>query len=370
MRKAKHLYTSDRGHFPTVMMIFMMIMMMTMMRMIERWWLMTWYDDMIWYDDMMIWYDDMIWWYGLIIVFWYQESKPNQWFHKSRRTPNNIFLHIEAFNLAILKQVPQLSSKDWGMAQSRGRVYMVLVQKQLASAHKLKYVFEHVLRGKILPAFQKGGRGTVSQARAYVERVLKGMEWSRTLPADSKDCWLVAGCPVWLWGFLPIQPHSNLLHFLFLRWPAMCSLCFGIAQSGPERFRTLSKWPRTISKQSRTSSFLLTFWFALPFDRTVGDPLWWWMLRRRHSRLWNWVRVTVPLCTPPCTSFRGSTWIRGRKRLWTWTWAPCGWLGLDWTCYSLTCCSTLQDLDSTCISRRGGDSRDRDKARSDSPYIQ
>ena len=81
----------------------------------------------------------------------------------------------------------QLSSKDFGMAQSRSRVYIVMVQDHLASKEKLVRVFDSILKGRVLPAFQRDGRGTVSQAREFVENFLTTMEWVPTMPTESKD---------------------------------------------------------------------------------------------------------------------------------------------------------------------------------------
>lgn len=80
------------------------------------------------------------------------------------------------------------SSKDWGMPQSRGRVYFILVQKKLVSAATFHYVFHDLLKKAIMPAYKRAGPVSVRGMRQYVKQVLHDLGWSPTLPVPCQDC--------------------------------------------------------------------------------------------------------------------------------------------------------------------------------------
>lgn len=131
----------------------------------------------------------------------------------------------------------QLSSRDWGLPQSRNRVYFVLVQSHLASEEKLNFVFKEVLQHRVLPAFQRFGKGTVPKARSYVEGVLDVLEWEPTLPSPSQDLpffvffrsWeLLAHVIFFLMSWC--QSSLFLLHFLGSCRPPVRGLSQGLGE--------------------------------------------------------------------------------------------------------------------------------------------
>lgn len=72
------------------------------------------------------------------------------------------------------------------MAQSRGRVYIIMVQTELGTKERLKEIFEKILPNLILPGF-KQGECIVPHARKYVKQVLRMNNWSPTVPPPSQD---------------------------------------------------------------------------------------------------------------------------------------------------------------------------------------
>ena len=64
-----------------------------------------------------------------------------------------------------------------------------MVKRYLVSKKQLEYVFQDVLRKVVLPAFTSGteGKGTVSEARAYVDYVLRSLDAPPTCTNISKD---------------------------------------------------------------------------------------------------------------------------------------------------------------------------------------
>ena len=117
-----------------------------------------------------------------------------------------------------------LSSRDWGMPQSRARYYIILVDSKLVSKDRLDYIFGEVLQQMILPVFQVDGRSPISQTREYVSKVLTAQGRRPTLPPQSQD-WFTGnevgwsgggllwfggqsstryvGCQIWCSGVLP-----------------------------------------------------------------------------------------------------------------------------------------------------------------------
>ena len=81
----------------------------------------------------------------------------------------------------------ELSSRDWGLPQSRSRAYFILAKKELASQEKLEYVFHIWLQERFLPALKARGRSTVAEVRNYVRNVANALEWELTCPAASKE---------------------------------------------------------------------------------------------------------------------------------------------------------------------------------------
>lgn len=237
------------------------------------------------------------------------------------------------------------------MAQSRGRAYFILVQEVLASKEKLTYVFEKVLKGRILPAFLRAGRGTVSHARAYVKEVLDGLEWPRTLPPPSKDDLLVFSgnekrLPQICWDGSHYRPKSNQQH------GRPCAtkgcVCFSVffrgrVQSAGHTTPSLER-PRAVPSGSglflklpelfhNSPKMFHTIWICLcslnPFSsRMAQDHQWWSTLQRQQPRSWSWASLGGPHTTHPRTKFQVWNWTIGRRRHSTWTSVPCGWLGL------------------------------------------
>ncbi len=127
------------------------------------------------------------------------------------------------------------------MAQSRGRVYIILVQTQLATKERLEEIFEKCLPNLILPGF-KQGECIVPHARNYVKEVLRMYNWSPTLPPPSQD----------RVSKLPNSPENCWEYFIevagfyfsgkaeFVRW-----------FSFSERFRAVQSGSRAIPKSKR-----------------------------------------------------------------------------------------------------------------------
>ena len=84
--------------------------------------------------------------------------------------------------------LPHLSSKDFGLPQSRGRVYFILVKKSLVSAERFTNVFHDILKRAVLPTYKRAGVSSVFGARQYVKQILETGGWSPTLPIPSEDC--------------------------------------------------------------------------------------------------------------------------------------------------------------------------------------
>ena len=73
-----------------------------------------------------------------------------------------------------------------------------MAQDHLASKEKLTPAFDTILKGRISPAFQRDGRGTVSQAPQFVEDFLTAMDRGPTTPAETKR-----------WVFYPWLSHFS-----------------------------------------------------------------------------------------------------------------------------------------------------------------
>lgn len=99
----------------------------------------------------------------------------------------------------------ELSSRDWGLPQSRSRAYFILAKKELASQEKLEYVFHIWLQERFLPALKARGRSTVAEVRNYVRNVANALEWELTCPAASKES------KHFSWGRATFMVHGSLL---------------------------------------------------------------------------------------------------------------------------------------------------------------
>lgn len=130
------------------------------------------------------------------------------------------------------------------MAQSRGRVYIIMVQTELGTKERLKEIFEKILPNLILPGF-KQGECIVPHARKYVKQVLRMNNWSPTVPPPSQDrvsklpsppanCWEVVG--FYFGGKTE-----------FVRWFSL-SERFRAVQSGSKCVRAIPKFVRAIPK--------------------------------------------------------------------------------------------------------------------------
>lgn len=76
------------------------------------------------------------------------------------------------------------SSANFGLPQTRARVYFVLVRADVATQERVELVFGTFLQ-KLLEAFP--ARGRVSTVRDYVAEVCASMGWVKTMPPFSQD---------------------------------------------------------------------------------------------------------------------------------------------------------------------------------------
>lgn len=84
--------------------------------------------------------------------------------------------------------MPQLSSIDWNLPQTRKRIYIVLVKDFLATQRQLVTlmgIFERGAPSKARSARQE--RSDLSQVRAYVNKVLDSVGSQSILPEYSQD---------------------------------------------------------------------------------------------------------------------------------------------------------------------------------------
>ena len=77
-----------------------------------------------------------------------------------------------------------LSSAQWGLPQTRKRVYFILVRADLASQQMLQVVFGNMLKNLILPDFAKS---TVKEARQYSRDVCSTLLWDPVVPPPAED---------------------------------------------------------------------------------------------------------------------------------------------------------------------------------------
>ena len=82
--------------------------------------------------------------------------------------------------------VPELSSRDWNVPQSRSRIYLLIVRAHVATSGDLEN-FKDIFLRSVPAKTQAPSFTSVSKVRDYVAGVLKALDLKPTLPPKSED---------------------------------------------------------------------------------------------------------------------------------------------------------------------------------------